>query len=461
MNRFDWDFEASRHDNGWDHTGIASFTEYPLKSLAREIIQNSLDNPIKQGDEVSEVTVTFKLFREKRALLPDMDSLQNALEQCLVHSKNSKESQDTQEEIQEALGIARASKIKILQITDSGTTGMEGPFEPGNAFYTFLNTTGSSPGSEDRAGSHGHGKFAMFANSNLRTIFVASNSHDKNGTLTSRCMGRSVLMSHVDGGIKLSQDGICGDADDLPVENLAPEYNWLNVDSKNRGTKISLIGFSDYPPTGDVSWEHELMGHAMTSFFSAFCRGKLKLIIESTGKTGTKKKISKENFYNLLDSKEIKASLEFRDPRLVNEFDQTKLFAECLLVPPIVQQAPPPLGAVDFYLCCDEKHTEKSYCLVRKDMKISHELPSLKAFSQKIKNFSCVIECASTDGNNLIRSMENSAHDKISIENNRNDARRKQGKILFKSLSEKFRKLLEREASKKTKGPGNIEFLSK
>ena len=186
-----WRFQPSQFWHGWDETGLSIFSGHPTRSLVREVIQNSLD---AKADDADLVTVKFELFPMPREGVPGSDGLTKALEQCVKASAG--ESEEVQAAVKETYEYSQRQSFPILTCSDFGTTGMSGPYERGKAFYTYMNTKGSSPGNSGRAGSHGHGKDAPLVNSKLRTIFASSNFRNESGEIEHMAQGKCVLMSH-------------------------------------------------------------------------------------------------------------------------------------------------------------------------------------------------------------------------------------------------------------------------
>jgi hypothetical protein len=73
---------------------------------------------------------------------------------------------------------------------------MEGPCEDPKPFFRYLKTVGDQGGEINRAGSHGIGKGAPLACSDLRTIIVSTQWKDKKDIEQSLVQGRAVLMSY-------------------------------------------------------------------------------------------------------------------------------------------------------------------------------------------------------------------------------------------------------------------------
>ena len=78
----EWSFPSNNNGdvNGISNSGVETFQGTPLKSLAREICQNSLDAAL--GDNVT-VTVQFMPFELSKKDIPGADSLRDAFSKSL------------------------------------------------------------------------------------------------------------------------------------------------------------------------------------------------------------------------------------------------------------------------------------------------------------------------------------------------------------------------------------------
>ena len=83
-----WCFPSNNggEKRGLNDSGIETFNDNPIKSLAREICQNSLD-AILQGKTA---IVEFNTFSIKSSDFPDKDGFNDILNKCYDYSKDNK-----------------------------------------------------------------------------------------------------------------------------------------------------------------------------------------------------------------------------------------------------------------------------------------------------------------------------------------------------------------------------------
>ena len=161
--------------DGFNEPGMEHFTGSPIQHLAREVNQNSLD-----AGEDGIVEVRIQLREVKVSELPHLDELRGNLTCCYEASKNESKKAETFFRI--ALAELDKPKISVLTISDHNTRGMRGPAENGTPFYAFMKAKGQSrKGNDTATGSYGIGKFAPYAVSKLRTIFISTIYQEDDG----------------------------------------------------------------------------------------------------------------------------------------------------------------------------------------------------------------------------------------------------------------------------------------
>src|SRR5690606_22784612 len=116
-----WKFVSTNgaREDGVHNPMIEHFAGNYNYSLAREIIQNSLD--AKQEESSDPVTVTFSLELFSQSEFPGHSELLNVLSSCKEYWPHDK---DTQEFIGGALSCMNQESIPFLKISDYNTKGL-------------------------------------------------------------------------------------------------------------------------------------------------------------------------------------------------------------------------------------------------------------------------------------------------------------------------------------------------
>lgn len=441
-----WAFQVNDDGSsqGWNDPSIAEFKSNRLESLTREIIQNSLD---ASANEESQVVVEFRSVRIKSENIPNIEELREIVRLCV--SKKEHQNNDLVKEFEIAKDIVNSDSISVLKISDMNTTGMPGPCILGKPFHQYLKTVGQSGGNYDRGGSHGIGKAAPLACSDLRTIFVSTVWHDE---LVSRnlAQGRAVLMSFERNGRIHNSTGYWGDTDRfMPVEahQIKSEHKWML--RNDVGTTISVLGWS----YEDGEWESAVCGYAVSNFFAAFKRNKLKVIVNDV-------EINLDNYRDILDDVAVENAI--KKLKSGEKFDDSKFYAKCLWDTDAIELVidTKGLGKVSVKIILDEGSPRK-VALIRNNMLITDLVPGFwSRVPGRISDFAAVIEVIDSDGSKLIRQMEPPSHNNLSSDWLPTNEEKKRGKEILDMLADRLKAIIDEHAGGTNENFGKIEFMA-
>ena len=277
-----WSFPSNNNGdvNGISNSGVETFQGTPLKSLAREICQNSLDAALDENT----VTVDFISFELSKEEIPGAEDLCDAFNRSLEFWEPKK----AQDFFKAALEVMNAEKIPFLRISDYNTTGLCG--SDGEYNTPWCNLTKSS-GASDKAGtsggSFGIGKYAPFACSSFRTVFYST--LDKDGKSAYQGISRITSFRNDNNEIT-SGVGYCGGDNNSPVFNqqlvLDPAYS--RPEGKT-GTDVYIAGFRK-----SADWKNDIVASILDGFLYAIYTGKLVVHVDDIT-------ISKEHLTDLCD----------------------------------------------------------------------------------------------------------------------------------------------------------------
>lgn len=277
-----WSFPSNNNGdvNGISNSGVETFQGTPLKSLAREICQNSLDAALDENT----VTVDFISFELSKEEIPGAEDLCDAFNRSLEFWEPKK----AQDFFKAALEVMNAEKIPFLRISDYNTTGLCG--SDGEYNTPWCNLTKSS-GASDKAGtsggSFGIGKYAPFACSSFRTVFYST--LDKDGKSAYQGISRITSFRNDNNEIT-SGVGYCGGDNNSPVFNqqlvLDPAYS--RPEGKT-GTDVYIAGFRK-----SADWKSDIVASILDGFLYAIYTGKLVVHVDDIT-------ISKEHLTDLCD----------------------------------------------------------------------------------------------------------------------------------------------------------------
>ena len=391
-----WCFPSSGGgtEAGFNDSGIETYAGKPFESLAREVIQNSLDAAASL-DTVEPVTVSFELEEISAKSFPGRDEMLAVMRKC---SQASKGDDKAEKFFARAVKILQAATIKCLKVSDYHTTGLrdgrDGDTKSGQ-WHRLVKTTGrSAKDSKTAGGSYGIGKNAPFAVSDLRTVFYSTRYKDSGGMLCERAQGKAILVSH-----PLTDDddsqavGFYGQKEKcarLTGDEILPPLRRV----KDDGTTLLIPGLGETD-----KWQERIIAAVISNYFHAIDEGKLVVLMDHPNDDYNL--IDKETMPRLLADPKIQKIDE--DVRTAHDYYHAVKTGECK------NSELPTLGHCTLWLMLQED-CPQTVAILRRGMKITDKLKGLMRWVS-CSDFVAVCICKSADGNALLRDMENPAHD--------------------------------------------------
>ena len=386
--------------DGYNDPGIAHFSGAPLSSLARKVIQNSLD---ARGTPTEPVHVSFELIDLRSADL-GKEELAQAIQACKDEANNDP---DVDHALETALKTINQQKVRCLQVSDRNTTGLRG--EHWRALVKMQGT--SVKGIEGAGGSHGIGKYAPFAVSVLRTVFYHT-CYQENGQEVELSQGKSVLMSHHINGTETQGTGFYGIKDSCRElrDSSVPDYFRVSTPGGRpvNGTSLVIAGFSE---TRD--WQKRIASSVIENFFYAIGHDRLKVIIEPDSDLQSRGLLQ-------MDSESLGgwfAYLQDEGEEYAEEGDtaigQAHAFWQLAnLDSSIADKQDPDLGHCRLYIRVAEGLPKKVGFVRHTGMLVTTEQAGLKRFDG-FQDFAALCVFEDPKGNELLRKMENPQHNQF------------------------------------------------
>lgn len=267
-----WEFPSNNNGpiNGIADAGVETFKGTPIKSLAREICQNSLDAR-RHADQAT--GVEFKTFEIPTASIPGIEDLKDAFTRALTFWSRQN-SDKAKKFFQRALNIVGKSTIQCMRISDFNTSGLTGSHEEYNSPWCNLTKSqGTSDKGGTNGGSFGIGKFAPFACSDFRTVFYSTSNVD--GEQASQGVARLTSFKR---GDEITQGiGFFGNTKSTPVyEQFSLEPGFARTTDAT-GTDIFILAFNC-----DTGWEDDLIISVLDGFLYAVHHGDLIVKVDDT-----------------------------------------------------------------------------------------------------------------------------------------------------------------------------------
>ena len=257
----DWNFP--RIDGGQFHgigdSGIDLFKGDPVKSLTREICQNSIDASVSEIP----VEVKFKLFTIKTKDIPGFEKLKAYFETAnkFCEQQNFRKALKY---FQKTLPLLEGDTIDVLRISDFNTKGLRGASTAGTDFTTpwfrLVRSVGSSDKADGSIGAFGSGKMAAFSCSDLQTVFY-------NTLVEDECVAHQGVSKII--GFLDDENHLCSDIGYFSEQMSMPIMEQLNLDDSfvrtTQGTDVYIIGFK----FSKNEWQKELISSVLDGFFYA------------------------------------------------------------------------------------------------------------------------------------------------------------------------------------------------
>lgn len=270
--KYIWNFPSNNFGQitGIGDSGVETFKGSPIRSLAREVCQNSLDAKINDSEPVR---VEFRLFTINSSEVPGRDYLEEVFHKSLDYWSAQK-ADKAKIFFKKAIKTIKGPKLTCLRISDFNTTGLLGSAEEYNSPWTNLTkSSGASDKVGSQGGSFGIGKFAPFACSDLRTVFYSTK--DKDGEKASQGVARLTSFKKSDEDTAQGIGFYGEPSKNNPMKEqffLDPSFNRKDAEF---GTDINILGFSN-----EGHWKEEMVASVLEGFFYAIYEGSLVVNVD-------------------------------------------------------------------------------------------------------------------------------------------------------------------------------------
>ena len=369
-----------------------SFKTHPYASLVRESIQNSLDAVL---DKSEPVVVKFSFMEMQGVDYPEFFELQHHIQGCLDYFPNNHNARVTYGEMRKLFeGNKYHDHLGFIRVSDYNTKGMT--YEDGNTdtpFYAFVRSAGVTVKEDSSAGgSFGFGKAAYYLLSPINTIIVSTCTEDYKKYFE----GAASLCTHTYKGAKKMAFGYYDDQNGKPITEES------DIPAKFRrsepGTDINILGF-DMNDTDEAI--QEMTEAVLRNFWMAIYDGKLVVNINDDVE------IRKDNIEELMeqhfeDTDDTTRKAGYYNPRPY--FDAVRLTGSSGKYL-FFEDELPLLGHVCLFVFKKKGATDK--------IAFMRALRMLVYAKRTRTNYGMygVFYCDSEKGNDLLRNMENPAHD--------------------------------------------------
>ncbi len=405
MTRIGWKFPPTGGgvEGGYNHAGMTHFQGARYPSLAREVIQNSLD---ARKSEARPVHVTFEIQQLLRDQMPGYEEFLDIINRCIEASDNDERARS---ELELEKKVVQRKKIIFLRIVDRETTGLSG-----SKWAALLKKEGlPDKESATAGGSFGIGKNAPFAMSPLRTVYYWSR-FEAGSEVLEKFQGKAILISHLDDDKEDTQSiGFFGSKDkclELSDAQIPEAIRMIETPDRGIGTSLWIPGFD-----GSAIWRDKIAGSVVENFFCAVDEAKLEVLVDSDSYTTTDllsiEAASLGDWFEHLVNNEAHSEDNLRLRR-------ARAFWEVMKAPMVIKEKEDKdLGHCKLWITVSDKYEDVGRVgLIRLNgMLITDQQEGLRQFRRTMP-FAAVCRFESDKGNELLRGMENPRHDQFQPE---------------------------------------------
>lgn len=436
-----WKFADATVVSGGNDGAIDTFAGTRVHSMVREIIQNSLDAHDKKNSEP--VRVTFSLAEISRSEIDGLDELAEHLKACKAMASGKQNNKKQAKFYENAGKIISKKKVPVLCVSDFNTTGLTGSTRLHDASGQWIALTkgvGLTQKTGGSLGSFGHGSKAPFTMSPLRSIYYLTETENLDGNKETRFQGKSLLQSHFKNDELLDGTGYYGHTDGgTPLLNEdVPKWasSLRALDGEGKGTSI-LIPFTDF----DHGLFPETLITVISNFYYVFRLGKLEVVVNGEA-------ITQDNCDEIFI--QAKDQLPYEQDGIDVNLTQERLKTIDTILQPEhdgMQQIAE-FGRIDWFLSVGGNDTTgRSVSIARESgMFITRKAPQLQRFPGK-KPFDMFVHVTPGKGSDLLKDLENPAHDKFELDRVNDRAERIKIEGVYRRFTEAVKEIIDRYAA--------------
>ena len=425
-------------EDGYNDSGVATFSGTPLYSLARETIQNSLDARKLEGEPVE---VDFELIEVKPEDIGKTELVR--VVRSSIRRAQELPDHDAERALRKALDILNSGPIHCLRVSDLNTTGLRA-----KNWQALVKMQGFSQKDDAGAGgSHGIGKYSPFAVSALRTVFYWT-CYEEDGKSVEKLQGKAVLMSHDTTNGRTQGTGFYGVKDECKAlsdaEPIPDSLRRLNTDRvPSPGTALVIAGFSE-----ESNWQQRIASSVIENYFYAIANKALKVLVDPSTNTTNLPDIQ-------INAANLSKWLEWLEDGIASDDDEdgsalkrAKAYRELVdgsIVPAEKQDVE--LGHCKLYVRVGEGLPSRVALVRRTGMLVTDQQTNLLRFPLH-QEFAAICIFEDPSGNELLRRMENPQHDKFEY-NRLPEEERSKGKQALKRITSWIRDEIRKQAGPK------------
>lgn len=275
MDAIGWELPSTNggREDGLNDSGISYFQADPVKSLTREVIQDSLD---ARATEEKPAVVEFEQKNLNKEAIPGVIELINIFKTATKFYKES--SNETYQFFKKGYDLLQNETVSVLAIRDRNTTGLTKVGQTKKShFHRLTKTSGETEKTGTSNGSFGIGKHAPFAASTFRAMLYGTLNTDEG---LNRGFQGVIKIASYDRGEEFPTQGtgFYGYKKGfLPLTDLTGLNPFFRRQDGDYGTDKFILGFE-----GNDDWKKVVIEESVANYMWAIINGALEVVVEET-----------------------------------------------------------------------------------------------------------------------------------------------------------------------------------
>lgn len=419
---------------------LERFYDLGISGLVRENIQNSLDGKLQESDKP--VKVLIKTGNMDATTIPGINEIKE-------HIKSLKgENSYTRETIQHMKECMEMENVPYISFEDCNTKGLTGAehgenIQEGDTWGVYAYKKGvhhienNDEIESERGGSHGVGKIASNAASNLHMMFFANCDEYGNQHIG----GTVELIEHELNGKRYRATGYFTREEGnqyYPYEN-----NFDPVLSKTtRGLKIIVPYLRE-----QFQGKEKIIQTVCDNFFVAILKKKLEVRVDDVV-------INRETILNIIQNSSVYPEQDYADIRT----DFTPLYVKSYLEQTSMDLVIKDKIGVEYpfslYFMYNDKIKKGRVAIVRG---IGMKIEDKKVSGHANTSYNAVMIPKTAEGDVFLKSLENESHTKLSYEHIKNPGLQNNAKRFINNIDKEIKKIIADFIAKENPTDGQID----
>lgn len=428
-----WKFqEQQSFEEVMFNSSLEKFYNFKVEGIVRENLQNSLDARNKEND--NPVLIKINLGEIETEKLPGISEITERIPSL----KGANEY--TNETIESMKCAIKKDKVRYISFEDENTKGLKYKDDLSDTWKAYAykkgvhNIDSDSNHEMHRGGSHGIGKIASNAASELYILYFANCDEEGN-----RHLGGTVQFIEHKYKEKIYR------ATGYYTENLTQQKPFVNNEEgvfrkATRGLKLIIPYYRD-----EFGEEKDIIKSICNNFFVAILEN--KLIVEVNGKI-----ISKETIEMYIQNEEYYVQdISSKDAEVTPLYFETYKFSEkeVLTVKDKRKEY-----SFELYFKYDESIPKGRVAIVRS---VGMKIEDFKIVGSATKPFNAVLIPSNLECDKFLKSLENESHTELSYKHFKQKEHGDNAKRFINNLGKRVKEVLDEYIKENNQTDGKIE----